>query len=112
MLLHNSIPHEHEDDFRQLQLKRTDFNCCLAFWFKSVLQLDFGTEHLEVFNEIDHPSFDNNSKVDHGINTGYVWLSKNQLYKSAESEIQYISTIPIKDFNNKTLADRGPPSNS
>ena len=112
MLLHNSVPHEHEDDFEQLQLKRTELNCCLAYWFKSVLQLDFGQEHLEVFNEVGHLSFDDISKVDHGINDGYVWLTKNQLYKSGEFEIQYISTFPIKEIYNKTLADRGPPFNS
>ena len=51
MLAHNAIPHNHEDDYSQLQIKKAEINCCFANWFKSVLQLDFGQEHLEVFNQ-------------------------------------------------------------
>ena len=109
MLLHNSIPHDHENDFSQLQLKKSEISCCLAIWFKSVLQLDFGEEHLEVFNQIEKTSFNDNNKVDLGMAIIPSWLTINEQSGSIENEIRHISSNPFKEYNSSTCPDRGPP---
>ena len=110
MLAHNFIPHQHEDNYHEVQIRRAETSCCIVNWFRVVLNIDFGEEHLEIFNSSENSEFKTSSNTSNGciaILNGLNAYPINYLTQRIDNSF-FTLTIKTHHLNSNQL--RGPPA--